>query len=290
VFTNALELSAADHCNLSCLHCSHLAPLSARRLLSPAALAQWLQWLEPVLRVDEVRLLGGEPLLHPQLTELIRVARASGVSRAIKVITNGLLLDRCPPHLLEIIDVLQVTVYPATRARIQETLPAVVPRLARAGCVLELRESSTFRVTLRPAARGALTRRIFAACELAHDWRCHTLGDGRLYLCAQAYALSATNRAKTADDDSLELRPGIGVLELLSYLEREAPLTGCSSCAGTFGCVSANRQVGKGEFLRQGMPIKWLDKAHLREVERTPGHTGRRTSRALRLAELVYPR
>ena len=45
-----------------------------------------------VLRPRYFKLVGGEPLLHPRLPELLDVARASGIAEVYSVTTNGVLL------------------------------------------------------------------------------------------------------------------------------------------------------------------------------------------------------
>ncbi|MFF2008332.1 4Fe-4S cluster-binding domain-containing protein [Streptomyces sp. NPDC058195] len=50
-------------------------------------------------RSANVKILGGEPLLHPGLTDLIREVRESAVTDKIILATNGLLLSSADDRL-----------------------------------------------------------------------------------------------------------------------------------------------------------------------------------------------
>ena len=76
--------------------------------------------LSQVLHLNELKLLGGEPVLIPDLLEFLRCARASGLAEEITLITNGLLRHRCYPATFELIDRLQVSLYPGVRLRVEE--------------------------------------------------------------------------------------------------------------------------------------------------------------------------
>ncbi|MGE5531373.1 MAG: radical SAM protein, partial [Bacteroidota bacterium] len=110
--TRLLEYSAAYHCNLNCAHCSHLSPYTPRGFPSCDSLAADLERLAIVLHTEEFRLLGGEPLLNPELPTLAQIVRDSGITDTLVVTTNGLLLHRMDERLWPIIDRLDVTIYP----------------------------------------------------------------------------------------------------------------------------------------------------------------------------------
>ena len=85
----ALEVNAVLHCNLSCVGCSHASPVSERAFSDPAQVARDMVALATAVTAEEVRVLGGEPLLHPRLPEMLRAIGSSGISGRIRVITNG---------------------------------------------------------------------------------------------------------------------------------------------------------------------------------------------------------
>ncbi len=87
----SLRISVIDRCNLRCRYCvpsRHLAP--SPRQLPPEALVN-IARVAVRRGVSHVRLTGGEPLLRPELPEIIRGLKAAGVAD-VALTTNGVLL------------------------------------------------------------------------------------------------------------------------------------------------------------------------------------------------------
>ena len=75
-------------CNISCDACYNARPDAIKSL---DEIAQDLDTLMTYRRLDSVLLVGGEVLLHPQLSEVVRMVKTRGL--AVELATNGLLLD-----------------------------------------------------------------------------------------------------------------------------------------------------------------------------------------------------
>ena len=85
------NLAISAVCNQHCPYCftaDHLEDKSGDAFLDPADFDARLDFLDRS-SIDQVRLLGGEPTLHPQFAELVARARARG--KKIIVFTNGLM-------------------------------------------------------------------------------------------------------------------------------------------------------------------------------------------------------
>ena len=79
------------HCNLNCAGCAHFAPLAdGKWFLSPLTLRMGLMTLREVghAQVGLLRLFGGEPLLHPNLLELVDVAQNECTAK-VQILSNG---------------------------------------------------------------------------------------------------------------------------------------------------------------------------------------------------------
>lgn len=79
-------------CNLTCRACYNTAPAQPKSL---ALLREEFDLLARLRRLDSVSIVGGEPTLHPQLCEVVRMIKSAGVS--VELFTNGL---HTPPELL----------------------------------------------------------------------------------------------------------------------------------------------------------------------------------------------
>lgn len=93
-----LDVQVCDHCNLRCAGCLHFAPLAEERFLDLEAYRRDLAQLAAVEGVGSyfgaIALMGGEPLLHPRIAEVVRTTRTHLPDANIALCTNGLLLRR----------------------------------------------------------------------------------------------------------------------------------------------------------------------------------------------------
>lgn len=99
-----VEVHLADHCNLNCRGCSHFSPISDHNLLSPIAYKKDIARLAEVLpskSVRRVRLLGGEPLLNPDVEQIITLTTRAYPGVLVELVTNGLLLSVQPNSFWE---------------------------------------------------------------------------------------------------------------------------------------------------------------------------------------------
>ena len=80
-----------DHCNLNCAGCNHFSPLAKERYASLELFERNIKQLVKLIDVPILNLMGGEPLLHPQIVDFIKIARKY-ISNKIYIWTNGILL------------------------------------------------------------------------------------------------------------------------------------------------------------------------------------------------------
>ncbi len=122
-----IELHLTDHCNLNCRGCVHFAPIANRWFADPEEHARDLSGLQRLFSTIEViRLMGGEPLLHPQVDSFVLATRSYFPKADIRLVTNGLLLDRMPEGFWDACKccsvVLDITVYPPFAANSSSVL------------------------------------------------------------------------------------------------------------------------------------------------------------------------
>ena len=99
---NYLRVSVTDFCNLNCIYCSEkpVPRLPMSEILSYEELSRVIAVAAP-LGINKVRFTGGEPLLRPQISTLIRMtANIPGIDD-IALTTNGTLLSKYAGELKE---------------------------------------------------------------------------------------------------------------------------------------------------------------------------------------------
>ncbi len=88
-----IEFWAVRHCNLNCKGCSACAPIEEPWFLDKAILFRDLTRLKELgLDIDIITVLGGEPLLHPDLIGIFDTIKQIYPKAKKYIITNGILL------------------------------------------------------------------------------------------------------------------------------------------------------------------------------------------------------
>ena len=96
-----LELHLTDHCNLNCRGCSHYCPLAPRQYADLSRYQSDMHRIRQLFRnIHTIRLMGGEPLLHPDPASFVIATRAVFPQARIRFVTNGILLPQGPPGVL----------------------------------------------------------------------------------------------------------------------------------------------------------------------------------------------
>jgi hypothetical protein len=266
IHTDKCEINVTEHCNLSCRACSHLSPVIARHAVDPHVVGRDLSALAGHYRAEWIRLVGGEPLLHPALLDVIASARGSGVGSAVCVVTNGVLLPDMPPEFWNAVDCVDVSQYPGKELPVEQ-LEECSRKAAGAGVELRVTRVREFRESYSELGTSdkRLVRRIYDSCVLAHVWRNHTVADGYFYKCPPSYFLPKTLALPGVDDGLLIEADARFGQRLLRYLESPTPLGSCRNCLGSSGRRFPHGQTARAEFRdRQRRPTEELvDGRHL---------------------------
>jgi GTP 3',8-cyclase len=247
------EIDVVDHCNRRCLDCNHGSPAMKRRFADPESVFRTFSVLAKAYRPAMVKVLGGEPLLHPDLAEVLRAIRRSGISEHLLLVTNGLLLPHMPDRAWDLLDEVALSIYPDSHLG-DGLLRASLEKGARHGVKVSAYAFDRFNrfFALRSYRDPALTGRVYRSCRLAHEWGCHSIRDGHFFKCPQAHRIAAM--AGLPDErgyaDGVEIRDSPGFVEdLRRYLLAPEPLDSCRSCLGTSGKARPHVMARPGEWL-----------------------------------------
>ena len=226
-----VEIQLCDRCNLDCAYCSHLSPVSMPVTISLETLEAECHRLARV-GVDEVNLMGGEPLLHPQVCEAIKLTRSILPNIKLIVSTNGLLLPRMSKDFWQCCRenkvVLRITPYPKAKNGTWNYFKYVW--LIRKNRVRM--ESTGWRFGFRHQLLSEKAEYDATSNYLRCQLHCTQVRDATLWPCAYvAYAFNLNNKFgtnfKTAAGDSLPL-DGITATDLRLWLLRTKPF--CAHC------------------------------------------------------------
>ena len=275
LYTDRLEINVVHHCNMSCRGCSHLSPILPEHFATPEEIFRDLSTLSGYCRPERISLLGGEPLLHRDLLEVIHAVRRSGISSRIRVVTNGLLLDRMPERFWSSVDEIHLSLYPWHTFKAKQ-LAAFKALAKRNSASLVLRYQDHFREVYseRRIKGDSLAGRIYSTCRVAREDSCHVLEGGYYYKCPQAALIPLANPdcAELADGkDGICIRDAGNLPDRLArYFASETPLAACHYCLGSVGKRFAPRQ----ESPRPVEPLsgeELVDWDYLEKLERKRG-------------------
>jgi len=288
--TLAVEFAAADHCNLRCSGCSHMSPFLKPRIPAEEELVRDMGRLATAMSADEIRILGGEPLLNPRIVPLLKAARASGIAARVCLTTNGLLLHKMPDEFWANVDRVNLSLYPGARPS-DKRLEQAHKSAARSGTKLILEELLTFRTTMvtEPHPADAVTSMIFKTCKNAHLYHCHMVHAGWLYKCACPSVLceflgNMDQSGYRSELDGFDIHGAKDLRnELWAFLTDAKPLDACRYCLGYVGYEQPQHQLSVKET-RDARSRPITRKTHLSKATFTKeslSYLGRRIAEAV---------
>jgi organic radical activating enzyme len=254
VAVESVELHVVEHCNLRCAQCCNVSPYLPVRSLSVADIRATCERLREVVRPDVLKIMGGEPLLHPDVGGLLRAVRASRVAPRIRLFTNGLLLRTLDDAAFAELDELTVSSYASAPLR-PELVAETAERARRFDVVLNVKSVDSFSTVLSRAARSTPeAQAAYDACWLRH--RCLVVRSGVFYKCTRAayhadYHAHVEVEGRDLDGEATQRALGIPLAapdfapRLAAYLASAEKLASCTHCYGSSGPLAPHVQLRK---------------------------------------------
>lgn len=226
-----VEVHAADHCNLNCKACSHFSPLFPGGVFpnSSRIKKDFIQLRRLFSSIMTIRVLGGEPLLNPDLPLLLVFIRELFPESRIAVVSNGILLKKTAELLTQCMRdnhiQMHVTHYPV-EPELRQTIREGI-RLFREQQV-EVIESplmDRFRLFLTeyPVKEDSFLRCNVRGCNLVRN--------GRIYSCAMSAMISQYNKVfekSFPENDGICLETAEAGCDVLQALNQKCGL--CAYC------------------------------------------------------------
>ncbi|GHU55168.1 hypothetical protein FACS189442_2390 [Spirochaetia bacterium] len=231
---DVFEFHVAEHCNLNCAACDHFSPLAREEYVDIAVVEKDMERLAGLTNgcVKEIRLLGGEPLLHKDITSIFVLVRKYFTNSRILLFTNAILLpgqsdafwQYCKDNRIDIMR----TQYP-----IKLDIEAISARCKKYGLSFTnspgIRENEMYHCVLEPAGNG----------NVKYNWRhcLHNqwtfLRNGRIYPCPFYANIPHFNRyfnknLPLTEKDSIDIHQAKDVNEILDFLKK--PIPACRYC------------------------------------------------------------
>lgn len=254
----SLEVHVAEHCNIRCYGCDAMSPYNEPKLLSSSEVESTVNQLSRYFTADIFKLMGGEPLLNPDLIPMLEIVKRSGITDVVRLTTNGLLLHKMPDDFWIALDRLTISNYSSVPMS-ADKVELAEQKAREFGVVLNLKTIDSFnRVMLKePIEDSDCIQNNYKDCWIRH--RSLVVRDGVFFKCTRAAYmdtfLSRLNlNRRSVDPDSFVFADGIALDQenfrdiTLEYLNDEKPLASCAYCLGASGELLPHRQLTTEEI------------------------------------------
>jgi organic radical activating enzyme len=240
-----LEIHLTDHCNLNCKGCAHFSPLADKWFINLKNLDRDMKRLAQLFyNIEVIKLLGGEPLLHPEVNEIISITRFYMPTADIRCATNGLLLEGMDVKFWLACQKEKITIDIARYA-----VPLDITKIKK------LAKNYKVNFTIRNV------KQFYAFYNKKYDsnpfvamkncrahWYCPLLRNGFIYPCclpALAHYFNREFHTNLSTEGGIDIHDrAIDGVDILEFLDR--PISHCRNCAGQyrlFNCGQSQRRI-----------------------------------------------
>lgn len=250
------EVHLVEHCNLHCKGCAHFSPLAKKEFLDLEKYEKDLKRLNELTNgeVQYIKLLGGEPLLHPKIEQAFDITRKYFAGCDVILITNGVKMcemssdffENCKKNRIHI----EITKYP-----IEFNYDVVIDRLEKEGVEYSYRGNTDTQEKkfwhLRLDLEGKQKPdESFNSCRWGNGAIC--LADGKLYSCViPAYIRHFNNYFKknliVCENDYVDIYKANDEREICERLSKPMPF--CKYCRVDDGNIVYNEEYGHSKYV-----------------------------------------
>ncbi|WMJ74387.1 radical SAM protein [Cytophagaceae bacterium ABcell3] len=258
--TESFELHIAEHCNLRCRDCCNISPFNPQKFMRVSEVDEICKFIKNNLRPDVFKIAGGEPTLHPELDEIIRVVKSHGVTEQVRVVSNGLLIHKMSEAFWQQIDQLTISNYVSAPVK-PKTLELIKNKARQYGIVVNIKKVDQFNEIFidEPFTDKSQVQVIYDDCWMRH--RCHIIRNGYFYKCTRAAYmdeyLGMLKKDQKLSSGTYSQLDGIPIdtpnfkEKVLAFLNDNKPLNSCRYCLGVSGGLRENVQLSKKEVSSQ---------------------------------------
>lgn len=231
-----LETHLVEHCDLNCQMCTHFSPLARPKFTELESFSSDMQRLQELFcnAVSYIMLLGGEPLLHPRVSDFLEIARKHFPYAEIILYTNGLKIPQMKVNFWESCKKNNITIVltrypiPADYDRADELMRKHEITYQYCNTPGRPKKSSHYPLDLRGMKDP---RQSFLTCDMAN--RCIFLRDGRLYTCVVIPNIRHFNEyfhqnLEVSPLDSIDIYQARSGAEIMRFLASPPPF--CRYC------------------------------------------------------------
>ena len=232
-----MGVHATDHCNLNCKGCNAFSPIAEEGFLD---IQTYKKDIEKLAELTGNKLLsmfvaGGEPLLHPDINEILNITREYFIGTKIYIITNGLLLLKMPEIFWKCCQKNEVEIY-ISRYPIKINYDLIKEKAKEYDVIIDIYGGSNMPIKLMHKFPLDLTgnqtlKRSYNICNEINS--CHIIKNGKIYPCNPIARIVHFNKyfnkkLEISSEDVLELKNIVNIEQIYNFLC--SPKSFCKYC------------------------------------------------------------
>ena len=233
------------HCNLNCKGCDHFSPLAEPAFYDLEQYKKDIACLSKLTsgNIDRVGIMGGEPLLNPDVLEYLKTTRQYFPETKIRLVTNGILLSKQSEEFWLTLKELNIFIE-YTKYDLKLDYDYIDSVIKKYGVPIDVygydqnivKTSYKIPLDLKGNQDPILN---FFKCSHANE--CITLKNGRIYTCTVAPNIEHFNKhfgynIPLTERDGIDIYKAKSVEEILEFISKPIPF--CKYCnvnGRTFG-------------------------------------------------------
>ena len=221
-----LEVHLVDHCNLNCKSCSHFCNIAPKTFLKVKDFEHDLKVLSNKFQINRFFLMGGEPLLHPDIEKFVKVTRKYLTNTDIYILSNGILIEKMPDSFFQLCHKNNIK-FSFSKYPINLNWEKIFKKLDSFGITYISYDTKSFYAFHNPKGNSNPVK-AFNHCKHRFGW-CYNLRNKKLYTCPRACFMDYFN---SYFNENIPQPKGISIYEdatnIIKYLKK--PIKTCKFC------------------------------------------------------------
>ena len=225
-----------EHCNLNCKYCNHFSPLADKKNVDVKIYEKDIKRMAELFasQIPHISLVGGEPLLHPELNDILTITRSYFPTSHIYLITNGILLPTKKEDFWSALNKNKITLEPTKYPlkidwqEIEKTAAKYTVALKHQGSI---NKTEMQKLPIDTTGLQNPVKNYYMTCYMPGS--CTQLLNGKLYPCAIAENIHYFNKRfnqqiPISPHNSIDIYDVQTKEEILQFFTKPIPM--CSYC------------------------------------------------------------
>lgn len=240
------ETNVTLACQNRCVGCNHFIPLQKPWFIDADDLRRDMNAAANIVHFERYNLVGGEPTLHPEIIDLFKIVRDSGIADSLEVTTNGQTYRSWNDMLYDLLDEIIVTPYKLT----QSDIDAIGEKCASHGTALQVHPVIFTDCAYKEHSPEEIARGRYHACW--YNVNRHVIDGGYFYRCCTAPFIPSLLLGMAKETDGIALE-GLTEQRLQEYLDQHAVPESCFVCASNQGNRIEWRETSRENWLKESV-------------------------------------